>query len=72
MSADQPAPPALRIVRGDPGAEEIAAVVAVLAGASSEGSTPPQQAHVSRWAAPGRLMRPPVEPNGWWASALPR
>jgi hypothetical protein len=72
VSADQPAVPALRIVRGDPGAEEIAAVVAVLASASAGGPAQPQEGAVSHWAAPGRLMRTAVEPTGWWASALPR
>jgi hypothetical protein len=69
VSADQPA---LRIVRGNPAAEEIAAVVAVLASASGAAPDQPEQGAVSHWAAPARLMRAPVAPTGWWASALPR
>ena len=72
MSADKPAAPALRIVRGNPGAEEIAAVVAVLASASGAAPDQPGPGEVSHWAAPSRLMRPAVAPTGWWASALPR
>jgi hypothetical protein len=73
VSADRPAAPALRIVRGNPGAEEIAAVVAVLASAyGAAGADQPGQGEVSHWAAPSRLMRPAVAPTGWWASALPR
>ncbi len=64
----------LRIVRGDPTAEEIAALVAVLAAAvpravAEEPATP---APVSEWASPSRLLRRPIAPTGWWPSTLPR
>ncbi|MDH3959075.1 MAG: acyl-CoA carboxylase subunit epsilon [Actinomycetota bacterium] len=65
-------PPTLRIVRGDPTAEEIAALVAVLSAASG-GEEPEQpEGHGSQWAPPARLMRPAMSPSGWWESALPR
>ncbi|MGB8021336.1 MAG: acyl-CoA carboxylase epsilon subunit [Candidatus Nanopelagicales bacterium] len=73
MSAQLP-PPALRIVRGDPTPEEIAALVAVLAAAApaeaAEESAVGQPQ--SEWGAPTRVMRQPIAPTGWWGSALPR
>jgi acyl-CoA carboxylase epsilon subunit len=67
-------PPTLRIVRGVPTPEELAALVAVLAAAGEGGGEPsggPEGA-VSQWAPPSRLMRPAVVPSGWWESSLPR
>jgi hypothetical protein len=72
-TADTPqGPPALRIVRGDPTAEELAALVAVLAAASGGAEPDGPTLPVSQWAPPARLMRPSVAPTGWWESALPR
>ncbi len=69
----QDQPPTLRIVRGDPTDEEIAALVAVLAaGASGSGESGAPAAPPSQWAPPVRLLRQPVAPTGWWESALPR
>ncbi|MFC4910565.1 acyl-CoA carboxylase subunit epsilon [Actinomadura gamaensis] len=69
----------LRVVRGEPSAEEVAALVAVLtaraqaAAAARDGSSggrPP-----SRWADRSRLTRTPAPvrpgPGAWRASALP-
>jgi hypothetical protein len=67
-----PGPPALRIVRGDPTAEELAALVAVLAAASGGAETSGPAVPVSQWAPPARLLRPAVAPTGWWESTLPR
>jgi hypothetical protein len=64
--------PALRIVRGDPSAEQLAALVAVLAAASGAAEVPESTRDESRWAPPDRLVRAPLAPGGWWASALPR
>ena len=64
--------PALRIVRGDPTPEELAALVTVLAAASGGEPAGGQAAPVSQWAPPPRLMRPAVAPTGWWESSLPR
>ncbi len=72
MSAEQPAAPVLRIVRGSPEPEEVAALVTVLAAVSGGASAAPPSEPASHWAAPARLMRPAVAPTGWWASALPR
>ncbi|MEO3828522.1 acyl-CoA carboxylase subunit epsilon [Actinomadura sp. B10D3] len=75
--------PFLRIVRGDPSPEEIAALVAVLsararaAAAARDGAG--KSAGTSRWADRTRLVRGPVagglRPRGagaWRASGLPR
>ena len=65
-------PPALRIVRGDPTPEEIAALVTVLAAAGGGAQPSGPGTPVAQWAPPHRLMRPNVSPSGWWESALPR
>jgi hypothetical protein len=62
----------LRIVRGDPTPEELAAVVAVLAAASGGEQSSGTAGSVPQWAPPARLMRPAVAPTGWWESSLPR
>jgi len=64
--------PTLRIVRGDPTPEELAAVVAVLAAASGGGQSDGTAGPVPQWAPPARLMRRAVAPTGWWESSLPR
>jgi len=68
-----PRRPALRIVKGDPTPEEIAALVAVLARRGS-GAAPPPPPRRSEWASHHRRMRPVVHPapGAWRASALPR
>lgn len=70
--AGDQAPPFLRIVRGDPTPEELAALVAVLS--SLGGGDPAPPSHTSHWNAPGRLHRVahPHGPGGWHASGLPR
>ncbi|MFA1539638.1 acyl-CoA carboxylase subunit epsilon [Actinomadura monticuli] len=80
MTAEQK--PFLQIVRGDPGPEEIAALVAVLtararaAAAARDGAGP---ARPSRWADRSRLVRTtfagdpgPRGPGAWRAGGLPR
>ena len=74
--ADQPF---LRVVRGNPTAEELAAVTIVLAAraraaaaaAQPAASTPARR---SDWSARSRLLRESVSPGpgGWKRSALPR
>jgi hypothetical protein len=63
--------PVLRVVRGNPTAEEIAAVVAVLA---TSGQSQPPAAKPSRWADPVRRLRRPLQPgpDAWVRSGLPR
>jgi hypothetical protein len=67
--------PLLEFPRGNPGATEIAAVLAVLA--ALPGLAPaeePQPVARSQWTARARLMREPLRrgPGAWRASALPR
>ena len=75
MSADEkPAAPALRVVRGEPTPEELAALVVVLSASGGAAEEPPPT-HPSQWSTPERLVRRPVIPGGvgnWWASGLPR
>jgi hypothetical protein len=63
----------LRVVRGEPTDEELAAVVTVLA-ARAGGTRAPDPTPASRWADPHRLVRGSTAParGGWRASALPR
>jgi hypothetical protein len=73
----QPGPtPALAFVAGNPSAEQIAAVAAVLsARARSAGpAARPGESGRSEWSARYRLLREPLAraPGGWRASALPR
>ncbi|MQY07320.1 acyl-CoA carboxylase epsilon subunit [Actinomadura macrotermitis] len=73
--------PYLQIVRGDPGPEEIAALVAVLA-ARAQGAAAGRGAgtrRASRWADRSRLVRGavaeaprPSGPGAWRASGYPR
>lgn len=69
------APPLLRVVKGNPTPEELAALVAVVA-ARAGGSGPSDAPEpLSEWAKPERLARTPVFPGppmSWWASSLPR
>ncbi|MBJ7359461.1 acyl-CoA carboxylase epsilon subunit [Nocardioides sp.] len=70
---DEPAPqPFLRVVKGDPTEEELAALVAVLAAAGGSGETP--RTAPPNWAAHHRKVRVtlPHGPGGWRSSALPR
>ena len=63
----------LRVVRGDPAPEELAALLAVLA-ATGGRTTPVGASRRTAWNHPARLVRAPVQagPGGWRASALPR
>ena len=69
---EEPVVPFLRVVRGDPSAEEVAALVAVLA--SLGGGEPPAPRARPEWAAAYRQARAPLGPGpgAWRASALPR
>jgi hypothetical protein len=74
QAAPGPARPALRIVKGDPTPEEIAALVAVLARMGSGAAAPAPPPRRSEWASHHRRMRPVLNPGpgAWRASALPR
>jgi hypothetical protein len=67
--------PALRVVSGQPTAEELVAVVAVLGAVSARAQDRLAPAPLrSQWAVPSRLVRAPIVagPGAWRASALPR
>jgi len=65
------ATPFLRVVRGDPTPQELAALVAVLASSSAPA---PAARPVPVWNTPARMHRHvlPHGPGGWRSSALPR
>lgn len=72
--------PVLKIVRGNPSADEIAALVTVLTAVSrpapvaGPAETVPAETVRSEWGAKSRMMRAPLRrgPGAWRASALPR
>jgi len=73
-SSDAPAPaaPLLRIVKGDPTPEEVAALVAVVSSLGAPAAPAPRR--TPAWSAHHRKVRHthPHGPGGWRASALPR
>ena len=72
---DSAGAPALTVVRGNPSAEQIAALVAVLIARTGPPSAGEAAARPgSAWSARSRLLREPLPrgPGGWRASALPR
>ena len=72
VNEGQRAQPLLRVLRGEPTLEELAALVAVL-GACTANAAPPAPQVRSAWNDPARLVRRPVTPGpgGWPASARP-
>jgi len=71
---EAPQRPVLRIVRGEPDAEELAALTAVLAAAGGgSDDEAPAPTPTSSWARHVDLVRGPVHPGpgGWRASARP-
>jgi hypothetical protein len=64
--------PMLRVVRGDPSPEELAALVAVIASLGGPADAPPRR--TPAWNAPRRLVRVTHRhgPGAWRASGLPR
>ncbi len=71
--ATAPVPPLLRIVRGDPTPEELAAVVAVMTAAAAGGAAG-TKAPPGQWRSRGRNIRPSLArgPDAWRASGFPR
>ncbi|MDN5772139.1 MAG: acyl-CoA carboxylase subunit epsilon [Microlunatus sp.] len=55
--------PALRVVRGHPDSEELAALVVVLSLLADGSVTSPAPAPTNGWAAPWRGMRAPLRPG---------
>ena len=76
MSTEETAaqqPPVIRVERGNPTPEQLAALTVVLTAASG-GSEVPAPPRRTLWTARSRYARPrpAVGPGGWRASALPR
>ena len=69
----EPARPMLRVVRGDPTPEQLAALMTVLGARAAAGSTAPVGPR-SAWNDPAALVRRPHPPgtDGWRRSARPR
>jgi hypothetical protein len=69
-----PTAPLLRVVKGNPTPEELAALVVVVAArqAALAPHEPPSES--SAWSAPSRRFRQPLYPgpDGWWRSSNPR
>jgi hypothetical protein len=73
MNAALPEHPLLRIVRGNPDAGEIAALVAALTRiAATDGQPAEPQPPQTMWGAPRTMVRAVVEATGWWEHGLPR
>ncbi|OLF05951.1 acyl-CoA carboxylase subunit epsilon [Actinophytocola xanthii] len=73
MSAAEADPPTLRVVRGEPSDDELAAVVAVFTALTVEpDERPAENAPRSRWSDRASLVRPPVRhgPGAWRASTF--
>ena len=71
--SEEAARPVLRVVRGDPTPEELAALVAVLAARSGDEPAPAPEPR-SLWRDPAALVRRPLAPGrgAWRASGLHR
>jgi hypothetical protein len=65
--------PYLRIVCGDPTAEEVAALVAVLTARARAAASLPPPTRRPAWSDPSRRLRRPLahHPGAWRTSALP-
>jgi hypothetical protein len=70
----EPGRPLLRVVRGEPTPEELAALVAVLAARSPAPAAEPGARAGGGWGDHARAMRAPLPhgPGRWRAAALPR
>ncbi|NUU23453.1 MAG: acyl-CoA carboxylase subunit epsilon [Streptomycetaceae bacterium] len=64
----------IKIVRGEPTPEELAAIVAVVAAKASGAGAAEPPAERSQWNAPQRLVRAPLHPGpgAWRASGWAR
>ena len=62
-----PDAPLLRVVRGAPSPEELAALIAVVASRGAPAAAPAPV--VRRWRSPLRAPLPPAGPGAWQASA---
>jgi Acyl-CoA carboxylase epsilon subunit len=74
-SADYGSGPRLTVVKGQPDADEIAAIAAVLTALSRPARTAdPHRTHRNPWSSPARRLREPLarSAGGWRDSRLPR
>jgi hypothetical protein len=73
LRSEPPGEPLLRVVRGDASAQEIAALVAVLASRPAVDDVAPEPTP-SAWSDRSALLRRPVfpAPGAWRGSSLPR
>ena len=76
MSEADPEPtrPALRVVRGEPTAEELAVLIALASAAGDGSGAEPEPPARGRWNDPVWTHRRPVHPGvgGWRATTHPR
>jgi hypothetical protein len=72
--ASAPRPPLLRVVRGRPTDEDVAALVVVLAACAASAPASPRPRPRQGWSDRAALLRRPPHagPGGWRASALSR
>ena len=72
--SEPPQQPGLRVVKGDPSFEELAALVAVVAARTSSPEPESAPKTRSRWGDPAYAVRPVLSPgpDGWRRSAFPR
>jgi hypothetical protein len=70
--SDDAAPPILRVVKGEPSAEELAALTAVVA-VLSQHRPRRRVTPIGAWASNAALVRRPLQsgPGGWRASGRP-
>ena len=73
MTLDGSTEPILKVVKGDPTPEELAALVTVIAARSSAAAVPADPGRASNWATYWRNARQPFRPGPgqWRASAHP-
>ena len=71
-SAESEQQPLLKVVRGNPTPEELAALITVIS--SLPTAEVAQKRRTPEWSAPYRLVRAHCAPgpNGWRSSSLPR
>ena len=69
--APEPVRPLLRVVRGEPTPDELAALVAVVAAAAGGSDEPPPRPRHGRWSDPAAGLRTAVVvgPGAWQATA---
>ncbi len=76
MSAEKSAEeePVVRVVKGEPTPEELAALIAVITARVAAAETEPATERASDWASYWRNVRRPLQhgPGRWRASAFPR